>query len=222
MKKILFIVGGATLMLSMLLGALFVGPLVALAQYATNTPGTATADMGKASPYCQQYFQNLAKRLNVSIPILKQAKLGAKADALAQFVKDGKLTQTQADQIRQRLNARPLCSDKDYNRGEREVLHATFKKYMPALLTQVAQGLNLSTSTLQSDLQKGQTLSQIAKAQNISESQLHTLVLNATQNTLGQAQKAGDLTSQQVTAFEQYLQNHPDMVEKGLNRSFRK
>lgn len=222
MKKILFIGGGATLMLSILLSVLFVGPLVALAQHATNTPSATKADMEKTSLYCQQYFQNLAKRLNVSIPILKQAKVSAKADALAQFVKDGKLTQTQADQIKQRLNERPLCSDKDYKRGEREALHATIKKYMPALLTQVAQGLHLNANTLQSDLQKGQTLSQIAKAQNTSESQLQTLVLSSIQNTLSQAQKAGDLTSQQSTAFEQYVKNHPGIVEKVLNRSFKK
>ena len=97
MKKILLIGGGsALLLLCILFGAFFAGPLLAAARSGQTTSASTPA---ATNPYCQQYLQDLAKRLGVSVSTLQQDKLAAAEDVLAQLVKDGKLTQNQANQI---------------------------------------------------------------------------------------------------------------------------
>ncbi len=109
MKKVLLIGGGsALLLLCLLFGAFFASPLFASAQSGpTNTAPTPTAT---PNPYCQQYQQDLAKRLGVPVSTLQKDQLGAAEDELARLVKDGKLTQNQANRIRSRLESHVACT----------------------------------------------------------------------------------------------------------------
>lgn len=220
-KKVLLIGGGVTLLLlSILFGAFFAGPLMALAQGAQTT-GASSAP-AKVNPYCQQYLQALAQHLNIPLARLEQSQQAAKGDVLTQLVKDGKLTQAQADKIRQRLSSRITCGLPKGAHVKSALMRPLLKKYGNTLLGQVASGLHLSTTQLQADLRNGQTLTQIAKAQNISASQLHTIILNAVQNTLDQARQAKDITQNQENKVMQFLRNHPALVDRLLNRSFTK
>lgn len=220
MKKLLLIGGSATvLLLCILFGAFFAGPLLASAhgtQSAASTPA--------ANSYCQQFLQDLAHRLNVPVTTFEQDKQAAREDVLAQMVKDGKLTQAQADKIKQRLETHTACANAGKGLGKqgRGILNSLFKKYQPALLNAVAQGLHLNASQLQADLHNGQTLSQVAQAQKISDSQLHTIVMNAVQSTLNQARQAGDITQVQATMFMQFLQKHPGLVNRILHHKLTK
>lgn len=220
MKKKFLLIGGSVtiLLLSILFGAFFAGPLLAQARGTTTASATSTPT---TNAYCQQYLQDLANRLHVSVSTLEQSSLAAKEDVLAQLVKDGKLTRAQADAIKKRLESHTTCSVPGKAKVEVGILRSTLKKYAPTLLSQVASGLHLSASQLQSDLQNGQTLLQVAQAQKVSESQLRTIVLNAVQSTLDQAQKAGDITASQETAFMQFLKNHPGVVKRVLNHTFK-
>ena len=93
MKKILLIGGGsALLLLCVLFGAFFAGPLLASAR-SSQTTATAASTPTTTNPYCQQYLQDLANRLGVSVSTLQQDKLASADDVIAQLVKDGKLTQ---------------------------------------------------------------------------------------------------------------------------------
>jgi polyhydroxyalkanoate synthesis regulator phasin len=220
MKKKLLLIGGSTalLLVCILFGAFFAGPILALARGTQNTVSATTTPT--TNPYCQQYLQDLANRLNVPLATLEQDSLAAKEDVLAQLVKDGKLTQAQADTIKQRLGATQTCGLPGTAQVKLNILHQMLQKYQSVLISQLAPGLKLSANTLQSDLQNGQTLVQIARTQNISASQLQTIVLNAAQKTLNQAQQAGDITQQQASAFMQYLQAHPGVVNTLLNHKF--
>jgi hypothetical protein len=221
-KKILVIGGGAAmLLLGMLFGAFFAGPLLASA-HSTTPSTTATTSTATTNLYCQQYLQDLAQRLNVPVSTLEQDQKAAKGDILAQLVKDGKLTLGQANAIKQRLESQQACNGKGNAWWDRGILRQTFKQYEPTLLDEVASGLHLNASQLQSDLQNGQTLVQIAKAQHVSESQLHTITLNAVQSALTQAEKAGTITQSQESAFMTALQKHPGVVNRWLNHTFTK
>src|ERR1700724_3305706 len=111
MKKLLLIGGGSLLLLVTIgFGAFFAGPLLASAN--SNTTASSTAGTPTTNPYCEQYLQALAKRLNVSVTTLQQDKLGARTDVLNQMVKDGKLTQAQATAIEQRLQSHQACTGK--------------------------------------------------------------------------------------------------------------
>ncbi len=218
MKKILLIGGGsALLLLCILFGAFFAGPLLASARggqaSATSTP-TAT------NPYCQQYLQDLANRLGVPVSTLQQDKLAAAEDVLAQLVKDGKLTQNQANQIKQRLESHQACTGNGRGLWGRGIVMPALKQYLPDVANQVAQGLHMTVDQLKAQLQAGKSLSDIATAKGVSSSQLHTLVTNAIQSTLNKAVSDGNLTKQQATDFMQMLQNHPGFLDRLLDRHF--
>ena len=165
--------GSALLLLCLLCGAIFAGPLTALAQ--SSIPTTSTA----GTP-CQQYQQNLANSLHISTTTLRQDQVTAREAVVAQEVKNGQLTQAQAKAIDTRLASSQACSGKHQGIGlQRGILRQTLKTQQATLLSQIAAGLHLSSAQLQSDLQKGQTLDQIAKAQKVTLSQLHTIVVNA-------------------------------------------
>src|SRR5579884_1104762 len=209
MKKLLLIAGGSLLLvLAFLFGGLVAAPLLASAHTSSSNTTTSTSATTATNPYCQQYLQDLAQRLGVSVNTVQSDRLAATQDVLNQMVKDGKLTQKEANAIIQRLQSHQACTGKhDLYSGTKVVL-AQLKQYLPTIENQVASGLHLTSSQLQADLQKGMTLEQIAKAQNITTAQLHTIVLNAIQSAVNQAVSDGNITQQQGSAFMSYLQSH--------------
>jgi polyhydroxyalkanoate synthesis regulator phasin len=215
MKKILLIGGGsALLLLCILFGAFFAGPLFASAR---SSQTNATSTPAATNPYCQQYLQDLANRLGVSVSTLQQDKLGAAEDVLAQLVKDGKLTQNQANQIKQRLESHTVCSGNGRGLWGRGVEMQALKQYLPSVATQVAQGLHMTVDQLKAQLQSGKSLSDIATAQGVSSSQLQTLVTKTIQSTVTKAVSDGNLTQQQATNIMQMLQKNPGVLNHLLN-----
>ena len=217
MKKILMIGGGsALLLLCVLFGAFFAGPLLASAR-SGQTTSTAASTPTTPNPYCQQYLQDLANRLGVSVSTLQQDKLASADDVIAQLVKDGKLTQNQANQIKQRLASHQECTGKGKGFWGRGVMMQSLKQYVPAVATQVAQGLHITSTQLMSQLQSGKSLSDIATAQGVSAAQLQTIVTNAIQSTVNKAVSDGNLTQQQATNIMQMLQKNPGAFNRLLN-----
>ena len=227
-KQKLFIpsVVAAVLLLGITVGIVFGGPLIASAySNATGASATATpttpATSTTTNPYCEMYLKDLANRLHVSVATLQQAQLAAHEDVLAQLVRDGKLTQNQANAIKQHLASRQACMG--YGKGmEMHLIRQFLHKYRPDLTNEVAKGLNLSANQLQAQLKAGKSLDDIAATQHVSSSQLHTIVVNALQSTLNKAVAAGDLTQQQANQFMQYVQNHPAWVDRLLSHHFKK
>jgi polyhydroxyalkanoate synthesis regulator phasin len=208
--------GSALLLVCIAFGAFFAGPLLASARSAQTTSPAASTPTA-TNPYCQQYLQDLANRLGVSVSTLQQDKLGAAEDVLAQLVKDGKLTQNQANQIKQRLQSHQACTGIAKGLRGRGVTLQSLKQYLPDVATQVAQGLHMTSTQLVSQLQSGKSLSQIATAQGVSSSQLQTIVTNAIQSAVNKAVSDGNLTQQQATNFMQMLQKHPNALNRLLN-----
>jgi len=216
-RRSVFIFGGAAVvLLAILFGAFFAGPLLALANGGQTATGTPTAT---TNPYCEQYLQDLAHRLNVSVSTLQQDKFAAKEDVLNQLVKDGKLRQSQADAIKQRLTSHQECSGKGLFL-QRAVVGQFLAKYRPDMVSEIATGLHLSTDQLTTELKSGKSLNDIATAQHVSSTQLQTIELNAIHNALSKAVSAGDLTQAQSDSISQLLQNHPQFLERLSNRHF--
>jgi len=221
MKKIIIIGGSVVVLLAaILVGAFFAGPLIASAhsnQNATTTSSTAT------NPYCEQYLQTLASKLNVSVTTLEQDRLAAREAVINQAVTNGKLTQAQATAIEQKLTSHQACSGSSQRfPGQRYVTRQFLQKYRSDIVNQVAQGLHLTSSQLVSDLKAGESLTQIATAQHISAAQLQTIVTNAVDSSLKTAVSAGDLTQAQATAYTTFMQNHPHWLQSLLSRHIHK
>lgn len=217
-KRTIFIFGGAALLLlAILFGAFFAGPLLAMA----NGSQTATGTPPATNPYCKQYLQDLAQRLNVSVSTLQQDKLASIEDVLNQMVKDGKLTQSQANAIKQRLTSHRACSGNGVH-WQRAIIHQFLAKYRSDLASGVAQGLHLSTNQLVTALKSGKSLNNIATSQHFTSAQLHTIVLNAAHDALNKAVSAGDLTQAQSGSISQFLQKHPQFLDHLLNQHYGK
>ncbi len=217
MKKILFIgSGSALLLLCILFGAFFAGPLLASARGGQTTTSSASTPTA-TNQYCQQYLQDLAKRLGVSVSTLQQDKLASAEDVLAQLVKDGKLTQNQANQMKQRLESHQACSGNGRGLWGRGVTMQSLKQYLPGVATQVAQGLHMTANQLMAQLQSGKSLSDIATTQGVSSTQLQTLVTNAIQSAVNKAVSDGNLTQQQATSIMQMWQKNPGVLNHLLN-----
>jgi hypothetical protein len=90
------------------------------------------------------------------------------------------------------------------------------KQYAPAIKNQIAQGLHLTPDQLTAQLQSGKTLSNIATAQNISSTQLQTIVGNAIQNALKPAVDGGTLTQKQVDKLAKKYQSNPVLLDRLL------
>ena len=222
MKKILLIGGGsALLLLCILFGAFFAGPLIASARSGQST-ATAASTPTTTNPYCQQYLQDLANHLGVSVSTLQQDKLASADDVIAQLVKDGKLTQNQANQLKQRLASHQACTGKGKGLWGRGVMMQSLKQYLPTVATQVAQGLHMTSTQLMSQLQSGKSLSDIATAQGVSAAQLQTIVTNAIQSAVNKAVSDGNLTQQQAANIMQMLQKNPGAFNRLLNGHFGK
>ncbi|HLI05861.1 MAG TPA: hypothetical protein VKV40_04765 [Ktedonobacteraceae bacterium] len=215
MKKILLIGGGAVLLIAAIVfGAFFARPLLASAS-SNSSAGSTTATA--TNPYCEQYLQDLANRLNVSVTTLQQDKQSARDDVLNQMVKDGKLTQAQATAIEQKLQSHQACTGKGNGRIVNFVVAQFRSKYRGQIENSIAAGLHMTSAQLTAQLKSGKSLSQIATEQKVSSSQLHTIALTAIQSALNTAVSKGDLTQSEAASFSQYLQSHPAYLNRILN-----
>jgi hypothetical protein len=90
---------------------------------------------------------------------------------------------------------------------------AVLKTNAAAIQSQIASDLHLTASQLQQDIKSGQTLSQIATAQNVSATQLQTDEANVVKPYLDQAVSAGSVTQKQEDNFLKRLQTNPDTLD---------
>lgn len=211
MKRIVKLLFGSALLVGAILaGALFAIPMLVSAhgtQTTVNTAGTPNSNT-----YCVQYQQDLASKLNVSVQTLQQDRKTALEDELSQLVKDGKLTQNQANTLKTRIESHPNCSGKGTPYTQFVVRQFT-SEYRTDILNSVASDLHISESTLVQQLQSGKSLAQVAKGYNVTLSQLHTDVLNAVKSAASKAVSAGNLTQTQANDLNTFLQKHPHFVD---------
>lgn len=218
-KRMLLIGGGVVLLAAILIGAVVALPRAASASSTSSSPTPTSTTQNQ---YCVQFNQDLANRLGVSVSTLQQDRQQAQIDLVNQLVKDGKLTSAQGSTLTQRIQSHQACANMKHQPYARFVLKQFWSKYRSNVADQIAQGLNLSSSQLVSDLKSGESLAQIAKAQHVSLAQLKTVVSNAINSSLNSAVNAGDLTSAQQSAISTFIQHHPALVNKLLHHHFKK
>ena len=153
----------------------------------------------QASSSRQAFLGDVANRLNVSPSRLDSALSGAFRDRLAAAVAAGKLTQAQAKAIEQRVQQNggvPV-----FGGGWRDGRHG---EGLHGRLTAAAQYLGLTKAQLESDLQSGKSLAQIATSEQgkgKSTDGLKQAITNAATVELKAAVAANRIT----TAHEQQL-----------------
>jgi hypothetical protein len=211
--------------------ALPVAQNVASAQAAaagTPTPGpnVATSSIGDA------FWAALAAKLGVSVDTLKGDAVQVRKDMLDQAVKDGRITQAQADQFKQQLDANKLIAPIYIGPGNKGPLGRRFRgpgtgptpapglrgrgfgfgfEFGTTELEAVAKVLNLSTSDLVTQLRGGKTVADIATTQKVDQSAVKQAIMDARKAEIDRQVTDGVITQAQATTLEAQLT--PDKID---------
>ncbi len=205
-----------SLIVFVLLGTGIGGTLV-LAQGPTTTPtapaaGTSATTSSPKS-LSDLYWQTLAQRLGLSVDKLQQTIVDARKDAINQAVKQGLLTQAQADRLLQQLqNAGPGTVFDNVGRGTGVgQARDAATSIRNAGLDAAAKTLGMSTGDLTSALRGGKTLLDIAREKNVDVTKLRTAIADAEKAAVDQAVKDGKLTKAQADSIKANMT--PDNID---------
>jgi hypothetical protein len=163
---------------------------------------------GAASAACTDFISHFASDLKSNQAAINTAYQQAIGQTLADEVKNGTLTQAQADAIKQKLAGKEPCA---LASGLAPGAKAGTAQYTQALMTAAASALGITPQQLRTDLASGMTLSQIAAAQKpaVTEDQFRTKLIANIKPLLDKAVTDKQLTSAQEQSILQRLQTGP-------------
>jgi uncharacterized protein YidB (DUF937 family) len=188
---------------------------------ATGTPLLAASPSPSPSPsgstnYCSKFTGHVATNLGKSQSQVQKAISDALNQTIDDAVKNGDLTQNQANAIKSRIGS---------NTNGAQCVGGI--KAIPGLgrpggfgrlpggggrfneLDEIARALGISTAQLQQDLQSGKTVQSLASAQGMDEAAFRSKLASVTKTDLDQQVKAGNLTQNQENAALQRIQSGP-------------
>jgi hypothetical protein len=198
----------------------------AVAAAAAGAGGAIAATSGDDGKKAEQsILDNAAKRLNVSPDDLRSALSAAEDAQLDQAVKDGKLTQAQADAIKahRKQDGRVLGGvgggrfpgfgpgGPGFGRG------LGFKFGKGGALDAAASALGLKLSDLTAQLRAGKSIADVAKDQGKSLDDVKKAITDGVTKELDQAVTDKKITAAQRTEILKELDEHLDDL---VNRSF--
>ena len=179
----------------------FLTPSPQAARASTNVLAQQPA---KPSALCTDFIGHFSTDLQTTDAAVNAAFLKAIGQTLADQVKTGKLTQTQADAITKRLAGRAPCAIAGGLKAPAP--GGNLAAYRQQLLSAAASALGITDQTLKTDLGKGMTLSQIAAVRKVSEVQFRKGLITNLTPVLDAAVTNHKLTSQQEQAIIKRLQ----------------
>ena len=198
--------------------------VAAIAAAAVAAGGTgaafATGTLGGQTPQERQaaILQYLAGRLGVSVDKLQTAIKGVAGDQIDQALAQGKLTQAQADRLKQRLESSsllPFGIGRGPGPGVGSGRHGALGFGFRFGLDAAASYLGLSQADLQTQLRSGKTLAQLAQDKGKSVDGLKQALLASATAKLDQAVAAGKLTADQRSSLLSELQSRLDAIVDG-------
>jgi hypothetical protein len=206
-------VAGAAVLVTASASGLTVGLRPAASnQAAAAVTAANVSQTAGASAVCTDFVSHLSSDLGKSQSQVNAAIQKAIGETLADQVKNKQLTQAQADAIKQKLAAQPLCSlAAGLGKKPGPAAGAQAGAYMQQLLTAAASALGITGPQLRSDLASGMSLSQIAAAQTppVTEAQFRTKLIAQIKPLLDKAVTNKKLTTAQEQTILQRLQTGP-------------
>ncbi len=185
-------------------------PAAGLAAVIIGVAAVEAAPSPSASPtasknYAQVFVDKLAGILHLTPAQTQDALKQAQLQTVDQMLKDGKITQQQADAMKARINAgQGLGAIGGFGRhggGFKGGDRALMKDLQTAELNAVASALHMSTADLQSALRSGKSLTDLETQQKVSDSAVKAAMKDAAKGVLDKAVKAGTITQAQADAI---------------------
>jgi hypothetical protein len=154
--------------------------------------------------YAQVFVDKLAGILGLTPAKTQDALKQAQLQTVDQMLKDGQITQAQADAMKARINAGqglgPIGGF-GLKRGGFRAQGTVMKDLTTAELNAAASALHMSTADFQSALRSGKSLSQLETQQKVSDSAVKAAMKSAAKGVLDKAVKAGTITQAQADAI---------------------
>jgi AraC-like DNA-binding protein len=166
--------------------------------YAATQSGTSSR---------QQFIDDVANRLHVSPDQLQAALKAAMLDRINQAVKDGRLTQAQANAIEQRIEQGKMPLGFEPRRVRSRLRHLELRA--------AEQYLGLSRAQLIAQLRGGKSLAQVAQGQGKTTAGLEAAMIAALKTRLDQAVSAGRITQAQE---QELLSRFQARLDRRVNR----
>jgi predicted XRE-type DNA-binding protein len=175
--------------------------------------GAAIAASQGSSPSPKSFFDAVAKHLGISSQKLEDATKAAAIDQVDAALAEGRITKAQADALKARIDS-----------GEYPPFFGPFPGHFhhgPGLplfgekLSAAADYLGLTEAQLEDKLANGQSLADVAKAQEKSVDGLEQAILDAAQKKVDQLVEDGELTQAQADEMLSRLKSHIDDLVNG-------
>jgi predicted DNA-binding protein (UPF0251 family) len=205
---------------------------IVIAAVVIGVLGLGGSALAASSSGGNSFLGDVATRLGVSQSKLQSAINGAVKDRLNQLVKQGKLTQAQANAIEKRIQQHggaqlngpfggpfggPLGFSRHAHFSGPRMGGFGFGGPVMGSFDTAAKYLGVSEQTLFSDLRSGKTLAAIAKSKGKSVGGLEQAMLAPAKSKLDSAVKGGHMTKAQESRFLQMLSASIDrLVTKGF------
>jgi len=187
-------------------------PAAGLAAVIIGVAAVEAAPSPSASPttsknYAQTFIDKLAGILHLTPTQTTDALKQAQLQTVDQMLKDGQITQQQADAMKARINAgQGLGFGFGFGRhgggfGGFKGNGTLMQSLTTAELNAAASALHMSAADLKSALKSGKSLSAIETQQKVSDSAVKTAMKNAAKGVLDNAVKAGTITQAQADSI---------------------
>jgi len=197
-------VGGAAIA-----GVAVVGTVAATGNPLAASPSPSPSPSSSSQAYCNRFVGHIASNLGKSQDQVNKAISDALSQTLNDAVKNGDLTQKQADAIKARLGNGKACAsgiEKGFGGIGRMGRHPG-EHFGAVTPTEIATALGISEQELRQDLQGGKTLKDIAASKGMDEAAFRSKLVAAVKADLDKQVSAGKLTQQQEDMVLQRLQS---------------
>jgi len=218
MKQLRFLLIGA-MVVGVALG-IAIGPIFAATTASAQSPKVAHPGIWPADgSLWEAFLDNLAAALNIQRATLDNAITTAGNRTIDDAVQQGKLTQSQGDALKLRLQNGDIGVLR--GRGHIPGPAATVLRDLPrTMLDAAAQTLGMTPAELLTQLRGGQTLAQIAQAKGTTEQAVIDAALAAAKTRLNQAVTDGDLTQAQADTIYTQLEQKGSQLFTPRGRGF--
>ena len=198
MKRLKILGFASALVASAVVGGTLISTVLAnpgAAPSTTTTNGGGLAVDAKTGQYCQTFLDEFAKQLGVSESALLPASKAAFDAAIDKAVANGDLPKAIGDAMKERIANANGDGCGLFAARFRHLFKNTLKSGIRTDLGQAAaSSLHLSVDQLKTKLKSGESLKDIAKAQNVDYATVTSAIESAAKTDLDKLVKAGTIT----------------------------
>jgi ribosomal protein S20 len=179
----------------------------------------ATAQTDGDSP--RAFFDAVARHLGISSEELEDATKAAAIEQVDAALEAGRITEEEAERLKERIESAdgvPFFGPRFGFRG----FHGGLRLHAPGgQLSAAADYLGLSVAELRERLRDGESLADVARAENKGVDGLEQALLDAVEKKLDEAVGDGDLTRAQADRIRERIESHIDDIVNGSVQEWR-